>query len=65
MPRLRCPLPALLIALAVCALAPLRAAERIAFDIPAGPAERSLRLFIVQSGAEVIYAAEIVRAVQT
>lgn len=41
------------------------AADRKNFDIPAGTADRTLKQFTAQSGAEVVYAAEIVRGVQT
>lgn len=43
----------------------LAAAERKTFDIPAGAAEETLKAFIEQSGAEVVYPAEIARGVRT
>jgi len=43
----------------------LAAAEQQAFDIPAGTADHSLKQFTAQSGAEVIYPAELVRDVKT
>jgi hypothetical protein len=36
-----------------------------AYDLPAGPAERSLKLFSKQSGREVLFATQAVRTVQT
>jgi outer membrane receptor protein involved in Fe transport len=45
--------------------ASLTAAERRAFDIPAGTADQSLRQFTTQSGAEAVYAAEVVRGIST
>jgi len=65
MPRLHPCLLAVFVAFAGCALAPLRAAERVAFEIAAGSAEQSLKQFTAQSGAEVVYAAEIVRGLTT
>ncbi|MCX6934144.1 MAG: carboxypeptidase regulatory-like domain-containing protein, partial [Verrucomicrobia bacterium] len=65
MPRLHPFLLALFIAFTGCALAPLHAAERIAFDIPADTAEQSLKQFTKQSRAEVVYAAEVARGVLT
>src|SRR5947207_3403855 len=50
-----------LLATALFAAAP----DKKDFDIPAGTAERSLRLFSTQSGAELVYPAEIVRGVPT
>lgn len=41
------------------------AADKKTFDIPAGTADKSLKQFTAQSGAEVIYPAEIVRGVKT
>ncbi len=45
--------------------AALIGAEKRTFDIPAGPAETTLKLFRSQSGAELVYPAEIVRGVNT
>jgi iron complex outermembrane recepter protein len=60
---LRCLTAALLFA--VSGVAGLSAAERKAFDIAAGTAEQTLKLFAAQSSAEVIYPVEIVRGVKT
>ncbi len=46
-------------------LTSLAAAEKKSFDIPAGTADKSLKQFISQSGAEVVYPAEIARGVKT
>lgn len=43
----------------------VQAAEKRAFDIPAGTAEVTLKAFTAQSGAEVVYPAEIARGVKT
>lgn len=43
----------------------LGAAERKPFDIPAGTADKTLKQFTAQSGAEVVYAAEVVRGLTT
>lgn len=37
----------------------------IAFDLPEGPAETTLRLFVEQSGEEIVYWLERVRGIQT
>ncbi|MGH7958352.1 MAG: hypothetical protein ACREH8_15275, partial [Opitutaceae bacterium] len=41
------------------------AAGKKAFDIPAATADKSLKQFTAQSGAEVVYVAEVVRGVST
>lgn len=51
--------------LGIALLLPLAAAEKLPFDIPAGTAELTIKAFIVQSGAEVVYPAEIARGVKT
>lgn len=47
------------------ALAPAAEPDRRSFSIPASTADKSLRLFAAQSGAEVVYPAELVRGVRT
>jgi hypothetical protein len=51
--------------LSIPLLAALAAAETKSFNIPAGPADQALKQFTAQSGAEVLYPAEIVRGVRT
>lgn len=43
----------------------LPAAEKKSFDIPAGTADKALKVFTTQSGSELIYPAEIARGVKT
>jgi outer membrane receptor for ferric coprogen and ferric-rhodotorulic acid len=54
-----------LLLLPLVCLVTLAAAERRVFDIPTGPAETTLKQFRAQSGAELVYPAEIVRGVNT
>jgi catecholate siderophore receptor len=59
------PLLGLLFALSPALAAPAPMSARRAFDLPAGAAERSLKLFSTQSGLEVIFPTEIARGVRT
>jgi outer membrane receptor protein involved in Fe transport len=53
------------VSLLVVVCGALFGAEKRSFDIPPGTADISLKQFIAQSGAEVVYPAEIVRGVRT
>ena len=62
---LRC-LAGLIVALAALAFVTLRAAEvRKSYDIPAGPAETTLKQFSEQSGHGVVFVTDVVRGMQT
>jgi hypothetical protein len=51
--------------LLACGCGALGATGEIPFDLPADSAERSLRLFSRQSGAEVVFASRIAKGVRT